>query len=86
MMVDPNGATQREDQAKCSKPGIEFASYSYDKGTGKLNLSSYTYNTNGCAGFSDVDGSIGFSINADGNTAKLDKQGEESVTVYRVSK
>ncbi len=86
MMIDPTGATQREEQAKCAKPGVEFASYTYDKGGNKLNLSSYTYNTNGCAGFSDVEGGIGFSISSDGNTAKLDKPGEQSVTLYRVSK
>lgn len=87
-MIDPTGTTQRADQAKCAKPGVEFSSYSYDKGSSKLNFSSFTYNTNGCAGFSDLDNNtaIGFSINADGNSAKLDKQGEESVTVYRVSK
>ncbi len=88
LMIDPTGATQREDQAKCGKPGIEFASYAYNKGASKLNLSSFTYNTNGCAGFSDLDNNtaIGFSINSGGNTAKLDKPGEESVTVYRVSR
>ena len=88
LMIDPTGATQRADQAKCGKPGIEFASYAYNKGASKLNLSSFTYNTNGCAGFSDLDNNtaISFSINSDGNTAKLDKPGEESVTVYRVSR
>lgn len=88
MMVDPTGATQRADQQKCGKPGVEFASYAYNKGANKLNLSSFTYNTNGCAGFSDLDNNtaIGFDISPDGNTAKLDKQGEESVTIYRVSR
>lgn len=88
LMIDPTGATQRADQEKCAKPGIEFSSYTYDKGASRLNLSSFTYNTNGCAGFSDLDNNtpIGFNISADGSTAKLDKQGEESVTVYRVSK
>ena len=86
MMIDPTGATQREDQAKCAKPGIEFSSYTYNKGGNNFNLSSFTYNTNGCAGFSDVDGSIGFTLSSDGSTAKLDKPGEASVTLYRVSK
>ncbi len=88
LMIDPTGATQRADQAKCGKPGIEFSSYTYDKSASKLNLSRFTYNTNGCAGFSDLDNNtaIGFSISSDGNTAKLDKQGEESVTIYRVSR
>lgn len=86
LMLDPTGETQREEQAKCAKPGIEFSSYTYNKGGNSLNLSSFTYNTNGCAGFSDVDGNIGFAINPDGHTAKLDKPGEAAVTLYRVSK
>ncbi|MBX9917022.1 MAG: adhesin [Nitrosomonas sp.] len=86
MMIDPTGATQREDQAKCAKPGIEFSSYTYNKGGNNFSLSSFTYNTNGCAGFSDVEGSIGFTLSSDGNTAKLDKPGEPSATLYRVSK
>lgn len=86
LMLDPTGETQREEQAKCAKPGVEFSSYTYNKGANNFNLSSFTYNTNGCAGFSDVEGNIGFSISADGSTAKLDKPGEASVTVYRVSK
>lgn len=86
LMIDPTGETQREDQAKCSKPGVEFSSYTFNKGANNLKLSSFTYNTNGCAGFSDVDGNIGFLISSDGSTAKLDKPGETSVTLYRVSK
>ena len=87
-MIDPTGTTQRPVQSKCAKPGVEFSSYSYNKNNSKLNFSSFTYNTNGCAGFSDLDNntSIDFSINADGNSAKLNKPGEESVTLYRVSK
>ena len=86
LMLDPTGETPREEQAKCAKPGIEFSSYTYNKGANNLSLSSFTYNTNGCAGFSEVEGNIGFSISSDGNTAKLDKPGEASVTLYRVSK
>lgn len=87
MMIDPTGETQRADQAKCGKPGIEFASYSFDKGSSKLSFSSYTYNTNGCAGFSDLDASaaLGFTLSSDGKTAKLDKPGETSITLHRVS-
>lgn len=87
MMIDPTGETQRADQTKCGKPGIEFASYSYSKGSSKLSLSSYTYNTNGCAGFSDLDASAapGFTLSSDGKTAKLDKPGEASITLHRVS-
>lgn len=88
MMVDPTGVTPQAGQEKCGKPGIEFASYTYDKSASKLNLSSFTYNTNGCAGFSDLDDNtaIGFNISSDGNTVKLDKQGEKPITLYRVSK
>jgi hypothetical protein len=85
-MLDPTGEAQREDQAKCGKPGIEFASYAYDKGNNKLSLSGYTYNTNGCVGFSDVEGSTNFAISSDGTTAKLEKSGEAPITLYRVSK
>lgn len=86
LMLDPTGEAQREDQAKCGKPGIEFSSYTYNKGSSKLSLSSYTYNTNGCVGFSDVEGSTSFAISSDGTTAKLEKPGERPITLYRVSK
>jgi len=85
MLIDPTGETQKPEQQKCAKPGIEFASYSYNKGTSKLNLSSFTYNTNGCAGFSDFETASELSIDSDGSTAKLKKPNEESVTLYRVS-
>lgn len=86
LMLDPTGEAQREDQAECGKPGIEFASYSYDKGNSRLNLSSFTYNTNGCVGFSHQEGNTNFSISSDGTTAQLEKSGEPSITLYRVSK
>lgn len=85
MLIDPTGETQKPEQQKCAKPGVEFSSYSYNKGSSKLNLSSFTYNTNGCAGFSDFDGAVELSIDPDGNTAKLKKPNEEFVTLYRVS-
>ncbi|WP_295626894.1 adhesin [uncultured Nitrosomonas sp.] len=86
LMIDPTGEAQREDQAECGKPGIEFASYSYDKGSNKLDLSRFTYNTNGCVGFSHQEGSANFSISSDGTTAQLEKSREPSITLYRVSK
>ena len=64
---------------------MEFATYDYNKGSNQLKISGFTYNTDGCIGFSGSDGSHGFTIGSDGNTAKLEKQGEEPVTVYRVS-
>ncbi|MEI2767486.1 MAG: adhesin [Nitrosomonas sp.] len=85
MMIDPTGETQKTEQQKCAKPGIEFSSYAYNKGANKLNLTSFTYNTNGCAGFSDVDTAIELVIQSDGSTAKLNKPGEDAVTLYRVS-
>tara|TARA_R110002073_G_scaffold263550_3_gene426632 strand:+ start:60 stop:1475 length:1416 start_codon:yes stop_codon:yes gene_type:complete len=83
MLIDPVGA----DRGECGEPGVEFASYSYQQDTHKLKMSNFTYNSNQCAGFSDDDsnGPIGFTISADGNTAELEKQGEEPVTLYRVS-
>ncbi len=86
LMLDPTGEAQREDQAECGKPGVEFASYSYDKGSSKLNLSRFTYNTNGCVGFSHQEGNANFSISSDGTTAQLEKSREPSITLYRVSK
>lgn len=85
MLIDPTGETQKPEQQKCAKPGVEFASYNYNKGSSKLTLSSFTYNTNGCAGFSDIDTAADLSIDSDGNTAKFKKPNEESVTLYRVS-
>lgn len=85
LLIDPIGEATRENQVRCAKPGVEFASYDYNKGSNQLRISSFTYNTDGCIGFSGSDGAHGFTINPDGNTAKLEKQGEEPVTVYRVS-
>ena len=34
--------------------GVEFASYTYDPGGKALNIKGYTYDTNGCAGFSKI--------------------------------
>ncbi|SEQ99563.1 hypothetical protein SAMN05421690_100548 [Nitrosomonas sp. Nm51] len=85
MSVDPIGEAARENQERCAKPGVEFANYDYNKASNQLKISSFTYNTDGCIGFSGSDGAHSFVIDADGNTAKLEMQGEEPVTVYRVS-
>ncbi|SFL06590.1 hypothetical protein SAMN05216302_102927 [Nitrosomonas aestuarii] len=87
MSIDPIGETSREDQVRCAKPGVEFANFDYNKGANQLKISNFTYNTDGCIGFSGGDTSTphSFSISSDGNTAKLEKKGEEPITVYRVS-
>jgi len=85
MMVDPIGDLERADHASCGGPGIEFASYAYDAGSKALSLKGFTYDTNGCAGFSD-NGAVAFNMSADGNTATLDTQNKTAVTLYRVSK
>ncbi len=85
LLIDPIGEATNESQAKCARPGVEFAAYNYTKGSNQLKISSFTYNTDGCIGFSGSDGAHGFTINPDGKTAKLEKRGEEPVTVYRIS-
>jgi len=85
MMVDPIGDPERADHASCGGPGIEFAAYTYDAGSKALSLKGFTYDTNGCAGFSD-NGAVAFNMSADGNTATLDTQNKTAVTLYRVSK
>ncbi len=85
LSIDPVGEPTRDNQANCAKPGVEFASYDYNKGANQLKISSFTYNTDGCIGFSGSDGAHGFTISSDGTTAKLEKSGEAPVTLYRVS-
>ncbi len=85
MTIDPLGEPESDDQANCAKPGVEFATYQYSQGSDQLKISSFTYNTDGCIGFSENDGAHRFTIGSDGNTAELEMQGEAPVTVYRVS-
>ncbi len=85
LTIDPLGEAVRDDQAECAKPGVEFAAYNYNKGGNQLKVSSFTYNTDGCIGFSGNDGTHRFTIDSDGNTAEFEMQGEEPITVYRVS-
>jgi hypothetical protein len=80
-MVDPVGDADRD----CADPGVEFSSYTYDAATKKLNLKGFTYNTNGCAGFSDNDPTA-FSIDADGNKATLKTKDNSSYVLHRVSR
>ncbi|SET12387.1 hypothetical protein SAMN05216326_11283 [Nitrosomonas marina] len=83
--IDPIGEGARDNQARCAKPGVEFATYDYNKASNQLKISSFTYNTDGCLGFSGSDGAHRFTIDSSGDTAKLEVQGEDPVTVYRVS-
>lgn len=85
MMVDPVGDPERTDHASCGGPGIEFVSYTYDAGSKALTLKGFTYDTNGCAGFSD-NSAVAFNISADGNTATVDTKNKTTLTLYRVSK
>jgi hypothetical protein len=85
MMVDPIGDPERDGHASCGGPGIEFSSYTYDSGSKALTLKGFTYDTNGCAGFSD-DGAASFDISADGNTATVDTKNKTTLTLHRVSK
>ncbi len=86
-LVDPTGDTQLESQADCAQPGVEFANYTYNKGANQLSISGFTYNTDGCIGLSSLEGNSAhkFTISSDGDTAELEKQGEEAVTVHRIS-
>ena len=85
MMVDPIGDIKTADHESCGDPGVEFASYTYDPGGKALNIKGFTYDTNGCAGFS-TNGPVSFNIDADGKTATLDTQDKRTLTLHRVSK
>ena len=80
-MVDPVGDVDRD----CAEPGVEFSSYTYDAPTKKLNLKGFTYNTNGCDGFSDNEPAT-FSIDTDGNKATLKTKDNSSYVLHRVSR
>lgn len=86
MLIDPTGQTIQSEPLDCGKPGIEYASYSYDGASKALKISSFIFDTNACAGLSgSSDKSITFDISSDGNTATLTKEGQAAVKVYRVS-
>ncbi len=80
-MVDPVGDAGRD----CAEPGVEFSSYTYDEATRKLDLKGFTYNTNGCAGFSDNEPAT-FSIETDGNMATLKTKDNSSYVLHRLSR
>ena len=85
MMVDPIGDIKTADHESCGDPGVEFASYTYEPGGKALNIKGFTYDTNGCAGFS-TNGPVSFNIDADGKTATLSTQDKRTLTLHRVSK
>ncbi|ARO88204.1 adhesin [Nitrosospira lacus] len=84
MMIDPIGDVASPGHESCGDPGVEFASYTYDAG-GTLVIKAFTYDTNGCAGFSGKEVSS-FKLGADGNTATLAMKEGATLTLYRISK
>ncbi len=80
-MVDPVGNVERD----CAEPGVEFSSYTYDESTKKLDFKGFTYNTNGCAGFSDIESST-FTIDTDGKVGTLKTKDGSSHVLHRVSR
>lgn len=86
MLVDPVGSATQASPAACAKPGVELASYTFDAASGSLKLSSFTYNTAGCAGLSKLDGKqISFKIDANAQSATLSSDGLAPVTLQRIS-
>lgn len=72
VMLDPLGDTAPN---PCGGPGVESGRYSYDSALKKLKITSFAYNTNGCAGLSmsgaETAAGMAFAISADGKTATL---------------
>lgn len=86
MLIDPVGSAGQSAPSECAKPGVEFATYAFDAGNNTLKLSSFTYNTTGCAGLSEhVDKPVTFKIDADAQSATLSGDGLASVTLHRIS-
>lgn len=86
MLIDPVGSAGQSAPSECAKPGVEFATYAFDAGNNTLKLSSFTYNTTGCAGLSEhVDKPVTFKIDADAQSATLSGKGLASVTLHRIS-
>lgn len=85
MMIDPIGDVASPGHESCGDPGVEFASYTYDSGSKALNIKGFTYDNNGCAGFSGTE-TASFKLSADGNTATLETKAGAALTLHRVSK
>ncbi len=85
LMADPIGDPERVGHESCGGPGIEFASYNYDAAGNTLIVKAFTYDTNGCSGFSGNEASS-FKLGADGNTATLESKNGSVLTLHRISK
>ncbi|SCX86332.1 adhesin [Nitrosospira sp. Nsp13] len=85
MMIDPIGDVASPGHESCGDPGVEFASYTYDAGSKALNIKGFTYDNNGCSGFSGTE-TASFKLGADGNTATLETKAGAALTLHRVSK
>ncbi|RTL24253.1 MAG: hypothetical protein EKK52_01715 [Burkholderiales bacterium] len=92
LMIDPLGDTEPGECLNLRKgpPGGEYASYTYDKASGTLQVFGKAYDTNGCAGFFDIGTtanttwSATFTLASDGMTASVQAPGG-SYTVYRIA-
>ncbi|HYD76313.1 hypothetical protein [Ramlibacter sp.] len=79
---------------QCSTGGVEFGKYDYDTASKVVTPSAQEYNTNGCVGFFEADGSSNatthtFTLSADGKTAVWKStEGSDSweVNLVRVSR
>ena len=85
LMVDPIGDPERPGYTSCGDPGVEFASYSYDAGSNALKVKGFTYDSNGCAGFSAKE-ATSFKLAADGATAMVETKGAPPITLHRISR
>jgi hypothetical protein len=85
LMLDPIGDLDRDGHKSCGAPGVEYANYTYDASSKGFIVKGFTYDTNGCSGFSE-NNAVSFSINADGNTATVNTQNKTTFNVHRVSK
>ncbi|HNR09840.1 MULTISPECIES: adhesin [unclassified Nitrosomonas] len=86
MLVDPVGSATQSTPAACAKPGVELATYAFDAASGTLKLSSFTYNTAGCAGLSEYSGKpITFKIDTGAQNATLSGERLAPITLQRLS-
>ncbi len=85
LLADPIGDQDRDGHKSCGAPGVESAVYTYDAGSKAFGIKGFTYDTNGCAGFSE-NNPTSFDIGTDGNTATVTTQNKSTLTLHRVSK
>jgi hypothetical protein len=92
LMIDPLGDTQAGVclTERKGPAGGEYASYSFDKASGALNVTGKLYDTNGCAGMFDIGTGANTSftatvqLSADGKTATVNA-GDGAFTLYRIA-